>query len=115
MAKSKQETLYSAKTLNNSSADNSASMDVSMYKEASILLAISGRSGSSPTLDLDVDVSHDASTWVKHTDVAQITADGNALVKLTGNLMNWIRLSPTIGGTSTPTYVITATAVAKEN
>ena len=77
------------------------------FTEVVIYIDVTTVTGTSPTLDIDIEVSHDGTTWHKHSDVTQITAAGvqNA-VKLT-NIGSHIRIYlPAPGGTDTPTFTL---------
>lgn len=71
-------------------------------------ILVTAASGTSPTLDLDLEDSFDGTTWHKVVDVnaANITAVGNTIKRI--NLRdtpttNRLRLNYTIGGT-TPSF-----------
>jgi hypothetical protein len=113
MAKSKTATLYSAEAVS-ATGTNTPSMDVRQFKEVTLLINVTAVSGTSPTLDLDLDASNDGATWYKHSDLTQLTAVAKSVAKITGNIANFIRLSSTIGGSSTPIVTLTVIAVAKE-
>lgn len=87
--------------------------EVSDLAEAQLLINVTAVSGTSPTLDVVVQTNHDnGSTWWTHTTVAQITAAGQTRVALT-NFGKYVRLSPTVGGSATPTVTWAATLVGK--
>ena len=80
---------------------------VGRFTEALLFLDVTAASGTSPTLDFDVESgSADDALGYIHTEPAQITAAGKTLVKLT-NIAPWLRLAWQIGGSS-PSFTFTA-------
>jgi len=74
-------------------------------------LVITAQTGSSPTLDVAVQTSPDNSTWTTVASFAQQT--GAATVhKLFGPIDRFVRVSETIGGTSSPSFTRTITGEA---
>ena len=91
---------------------NSTSFNVSRFTEALLLIDVTAASGSSPTLDFDVECGPaDDSLGYIHTEPAQITGTGKVLVKL-ANFGPWLRLVWTIGG-GTPSFTFEAKLVLK--
>ncbi len=90
----------------------STSFDVGRFTEGLLHIDVTAASGSTPTLDFDVEAgpADDALGFI-HTEPAQITAVGKTLVKLV-NLGKWFRLSWDIGGT-TPSFTFEAKLVLK--
>tara|TARA_Y100000310_G_C20216012_1_gene593561 strand:+ start:241 stop:594 length:354 start_codon:yes stop_codon:yes gene_type:complete len=93
------------------------SIEVSRFTEATIFVEVTAKSGTSPTLDADAQVSHDNDVWHKHTALTQINdptityyAD---VVKLT-NISRYLRLNITIGGSSTPTMTAKIIMILKD-
>ena len=94
------------------SAGASTAFEVSRFTEALLFVDVSAASGSSPTLDLDVESGPaDDELGYVHTEPAQITGTGKYLVKLT-NLGAWLRLSWDIAGT-TPSFTFEAKLTLK--
>jgi hypothetical protein len=77
------------------------------YTEVNIFFRCTSVSGTSPTIDFDIELSHDGTNWHKVADVTQITAAVNlAPVQLT-NIGKWIRVTSSApGGSSTPTLTM---------
>ncbi len=116
MSRSDHHVLYSDATIG-AGGNTSASFDSRLYNEATFYIRIANSpTGTSPTLDFDVETSPDDSNWFKDSDIPQITASGNAPIhKVTGNLGRFIRLVPTVGGTSTPQFTgVNVDVVLKE-
>jgi|DEB0MinimDraft_3_1074331.scaffolds.fasta_scaffold00311_11 hypothetical protein len=68
---------------------------------AACYLHVTAASGTTPTLDVVVEHSADASTWVTLATFAQVAAGGNAeRVAVTGTVNRYLRASWTISGTS---------------
>ena len=109
-------TLYSAQTIS-ASDTSSSSVECGRFEEATIYIKVTAKSGTSPTIDFDVQTSHDNDEWHKDSDVTQINDPTVAyyapVVKLTGCIGKYIRLNPTVGGSSTPTMTVTAKIVLK--
>tara|TARA_Y100000310_G_scaffold345002_1_gene461091 strand:- start:6605 stop:6973 length:369 start_codon:yes stop_codon:yes gene_type:complete len=112
-------TLYNAKVIN-AADDSSSEINVEGYLEATIYISVTAKSGTSPTLDLDVECSDDEDTgnWHKEGDITQIndpTVTFLAPVHKVTNMGKWLRLnSPAVpGGSSSPQMTVTAFAVLK--
>ena len=105
-------TLLNAKVI--TGAQDGDSVDVSGYLEFILLIRVSSTGGTSPTLDLDIEVSDDNTTFHKEGDITQITANGNEDATKHTNLGKYVRLSNSaLGGSSTPTFTVTAILIAK--
>jgi hypothetical protein len=105
-------TLLNATAITSSS--QTAAEDVSQYTEALLLLVIAGKGGTAPTLDIVVQTGdEDDGQFHDHTTVSQITANGNVAAQKLTNIGRYLRLSYTLGGSSTPTYTVTAKLVVK--
>ena len=107
-------TLYSAVTL--SAADQaSTSQLLDGFEEAVILINVTAVSGTSPTVDLDVEISDNEEDWYKLQDVPQITAVGKQAAVQVTNFGKYLRLNdPAVpGGSDTPTVTLSAVIVAK--
>lgn len=111
-------TLYSAQVI---SASNTASSSVECgrFEEATIYIKVTAKAGTSPTIDFDVQTSHDNSEWHKHVDVSTISDPTVTTpyyvdaVKLSNSIGKYIRLNPTVGGSSSPSMTVTAKIVLK--
>lgn len=79
--------------------------------EGLVFVRVTSVSGTSPTLDVVVQVSDDGTNWYDHVDVPQITASGN-FVQPTTNFGKFVRMEYTIGGT-TPSFTFGITFVGK--
>lgn len=84
-------------------SEDAASLDVT--------LTISAVSGTTPTLDLKVQTSHDGTTWDDVAAFPQKTGV-NTHKKTFGPLGPLCRYSWAIGGTATPTFTFKVDAVA---
>lgn len=86
------------------------SVDVGAFIEAVAFLRLTGITGTNPTLDVKFQGSSDQKNWVDLADAfTQVTAATNvtAIKRLTANFGKYIRAVMIIGGTSSPTYVVT--------
>jgi len=82
--------------------------------EAVILINVTARSGTSPTLDTVLQTSPDNSTWFDMADsFTQLTDVAKLLVKIT-NFGKFIRLKLTVGGTNTPTMTTAVYLAGKD-
>jgi len=109
-------TLYSAQVIS-ASDTASASTECGRFSEATIYIKVTAKAGTSPTIDFDVQTSHDNSEWHKDSDVTQINDPTVTYyapaVKISNCIGKYIRLNPTVGGSSSPSMTITATIVLK--
>ena len=111
-------TLYSAQVIS-ATDTSSASVESGRFTEATIYIKVTAKAGTSPTIDFDVQTSHDNSEWHKDSDVTQIsdptvsTAYLAPAVKVTSCIGKYIRLNPTVGGSSSPSMTVTAKVVLK--
>lgn len=82
-------------------------LDMSGYRSGIIYVSLTALTGgTSPTLDVFLQVSHDNSTWVGAADnspvaVPQLDATGLAFKVFTGMIGGWVRPAWTVGGTPT--------------
>lgn len=96
-------------------------IDVGTVKEAIAFLYTTAHSGSSPTLDIDIQYgfldSNNQYHWLDSGDsFVQVTTSGDGVTsikKLTANFGKFIRFRLKIGGTSNPSYTVTFKLVAK--
>lgn len=65
-------TLYSAGTVVSTADSASTALAVSHFREGIILLAVTAKSGTTPTVDFDVETSDDETNWHKLEDITQI-------------------------------------------
>tara|TARA_B100000029_G_scaffold20789_3_gene21042 strand:- start:6817 stop:7173 length:357 start_codon:yes stop_codon:yes gene_type:complete len=109
-------TLYSAQVIS-ASGTASASIESGRFNEATIYIKVTDKSGTSPTIDFDVETSPDNSDWHKDSDVTQIndptTTYYAPVVKVTECMGKYIRLNPTVGGSGSPSMTVTAQVVLK--
>ena len=109
-------TLYSAQVIS-ASDTASSSVECGRFEEATIYIKVTAKAGTSPTLDFDVQTSHDNSEWHKDSDVTQISDPTVAYyapaVKLSNSIGKYIRLNPTVGGSGSPSMTVTAKIVLK--
>ena len=111
-------TLYSAQVIS-ASDTASSSVECGRFEEATIYIKVTAKAGTSPTIDFDVQTSHDNSEWHHDSDVTQIndptvTSGYYApAVKLSNSIGKYIRLNPTVGGSSSPSMTVTAKIVLK--
>lgn len=112
MADRRTKTITLASASARTAAGESAAFDIERFAEALIFIDVTAVSGSSPTLDFDVECgpADDEMAFI-HTEPAQITAAGKTPVKLT-NLGKWLRLSWDIGGSS-PSFTFEAKITLK--
>lgn len=99
------ETIYPATALA-AGATNSGSGYVGNAAEVNVYVTVTGKSGTSPTLDIILQTSPDDSVWFDHTTMSQITANGNVLQKISANVGKYMRANMTVGGSDTPTYTV---------
>ena len=109
-------TLYSAQVIS-ASDTASSSVECGRFSEATIYIKVTAKAGTSPTIDFDVQTSHDNSEWHKDSDVTQISDPTVAyyapVVKIANSMGKYIRLNPTVGGSGSPSMTVTAKIVLK--
>lgn len=93
-------------------------IDVGNFAEGIALIRTTGKGGTSPTLDCDLQYgfkdSDEVWHWVDSGDVfTQITANGLNFKKFSANFGKYIRFRLVIGGTATPTYTVTMRVALK--
>lgn len=81
---------------------NGSSVEVGDRGVARLLLDVTAASGTSPTLDVTVETSHDGTTWRQVGTFAQKTAAGTERKSFSG-LDRFVRATWTLGGT-TPSF-----------
>ena len=112
-------TLYSSQAIT-STPSASVAVSVRGYSEGVILVRSTAIGGTSPGVDLDVEVSDDevAAQWYKEGDISTFTpavaATNHTAHKVT-NMGQWLRINNPggINGSSTPTLTIVAVIVLK--
>lgn len=91
----------------------SAGLCLESYQEALIYLKVTAATGTTPTLDVKVQTSHDGSDWYDMgSSFTQITAAATPAVLKITNFGPFIRLVYTIGGTD-PSFTFVARVAAK--
>ena len=109
-------TLYSAQVIS-ATGTSSASVECGRFSEATIYIKVTAKAGTTPTLDFDVETSHDNSDWHKDSDVTQISNPSTdyyaPAIKIANSMGKYIRLNPTVGGSGSPSMTVTATIVLK--
>ena len=93
---------------------------VGRFKEASVYIQMTAKSGTTPTFNADAQVSHDNVAWHKHTALTEVadpdvTSPGK-LVDVVGltNISDYLRLNITITGSVTPTITMIIRVVLKD-
>lgn len=87
----------------------SAAHTLGASRRVSLLLDVTAASGTTPTLDVTVEWSHDGTTWVAAGDAfAQVTGTGAALLVADVKAPR-VRLAYTVAGT-TPSFTLGVTA-----
>lgn len=89
----------------------SAAFDTDSYSTVVALLDVTAVSGS-PTLDVTLQTSEDASTWVDVASFAQKTGVSNERKRFTG-IGAWCRWKRVLAGTGTPKESYSITGYAK--
>jgi hypothetical protein len=89
---------------------NDASLDLGAPSVVALDLTCSARTGTSPTMDIDLETSPDNSTWAVAESFALVTAAGTQRILCIVD--RYIRPSIDLGGTS-PVFSFTITGEAK--
>ena len=79
--------------------------------ELIVFAEVTAASGTTPTLDLAIQVSHDNTNWSALSSFTQITGTGNSINAAT-NYGKYVRISYTIAGASA-SFTFKLTAVRK--
>lgn len=82
------------------------------HTELLIYLNVTAVSGTTPSMTVTYQSSHDNTTFFDNTAGTAITVAGKQLIKITSGAGNWGRLSYAISGT-TPSFTFTADVEAK--
>ena len=91
----------------------SASKDLGTCAEALAIAKVTAKSGTTPTLDIKFQTSHDGTDFVDLGDAfTQITTEGTYVKKLAANFGKYVRAAYTIGGT-TPSFTFSLQVVGK--
>lgn len=94
---------------------NSGSMDVGNYTEVTLYLDVTVVTGTTPTLNIDIETSHNDTDWFDFATTlsfAEATGVTTEVVEKSGTLGRFIRAAAIIGGT-TPDFTFSLIAVAK--
>lgn len=84
------------------------------FIEVNVYIAVTAVAGTSPSMTVTYQCSHDGVDWYDHTAGAAITAATNQLIKITANAGKHGRLSYAISGTS-PSFTFSAVAEGKRS
>jgi hypothetical protein len=87
-----------------------AAVDTGHHSTLHLLLDITAASGTSPTLTVSVEQSHDGTTWRAHSSFAAATG-ATTERKNFGAIDRYARATWTIGGT-TPSFTFSVTGAA---
>ena len=102
--------VFSLRPTSVSTDTNGSSVDTQGYNSAAFVLEVGAVTGTTPTLDVKIQESDDASTWsdVSGATFTQVTATGNSQIIRVEDLNNtrsrYLRAVLTLGGTS-PVFV----------
>lgn len=123
MASTKKITLIDDETVTATANGSTFSVDGTDTKPV-IHVVVGTVTGTSPTLDIDIEVSADGTNWLLLDEPAQLTTTNDTetipfkLIEAGtngGQLMPYIRATKTIGGTDTPTFNNTTVFILVEN
>jgi hypothetical protein len=90
---------------------NGSSIDTGERGTLRLLLDITVVSGTSPTITVSVEQSHNGTTWRAHSSFAAATAVSSER-KSFGGIDRYVRATWTIGGTTPSfTFAVTGTAI----
>jgi hypothetical protein len=82
-------------------------------REMLFQLSVTAVSGTTPTLDVDIEESLDGTNWFTLTSFTQAVAQ-TVEIKKTVNVSGYIRATWTIGGTGTPTFTFKIDALIED-
>ncbi len=82
------------------------------YMEALVYVDVTAASGTSPSLTLTYQVSHNGTDWFDHTAGAAITAVAKQLIKIPSNAGRYARIKYDITGTS-PSFTLSVVVEGK--
>jgi len=71
---------------------------------AKVLVCVTEKSGTSPTLDLSIEGSNDAESWTAILSLSRISAPGQIEAALGSQNFRYYRYRSTIGGSDTPSF-----------
>lgn len=84
------------------------------FVEMNVYVAVTAVTGTSPSMTVTYQCSHDGVTYFDHTSGAAITAATNQVIKIPTNLGKHGRLSYALSGTS-PSFTFSAVVEGKRN
>lgn len=84
------------------------------FAEMNIYIAATAVTGTTPSMTVTYQCSHDGVTYFDHTAGTAITAAGNQLIKIPDNMGKFGRISYAISGT-TPSFTFSVVAEVKRN
>ena len=85
------------------------------WDEMTLYIDVTAVSGTTPTLDVDYEVSDAQGNWYTHTSLTQATAATTERKVITAPIGVTSRLSWAITGTDTPTFTFTVDAEVKRS
>ena len=83
------------------------------YSQALFFLETTTHAGTSPTLNLTMQVSYDGSTWFDTTSTFAQSVTENKIILASTTLGKYVRFSYTIAGTDTPAFTFSLVGVFK--
>lgn len=97
------------------SASASSSYDFERYGKVALIVDATAVSGTSPTLTPTIEVSADNVKFATDPDftMSAVTAVGTTAAKVADFPYKWLRVLPTIGGSSTPTVTAVIDIIGK--
>lgn len=84
------------------------------FIEMNAYIAVTAVAGTTPSMTVTYQCSHDGVTFFDHTAGSAITAAANQLIKLPANIGKYGRISYAISGT-TPSFTFSVVVEAKRN
>lgn len=82
------------------------------YVELNVYVASTVVTGTSPSMTVTYQCSHNGTDWFDHTSGAAITSAANQVIKIPANIGKFGRISYAISGT-TPSFTFSVDAEAK--
>lgn len=84
------------------------------FVEMNIYAAVTAVAGTTPSMTITYQCSHDGTTWFDHTAGAAITAATNQLIKIPANIGKFGRISYAISGTA-PSFTFSVVVETKRS
>lgn len=114
MVQSQNFTLHASAAETSNGNTQNYPVDAAGFVEANFFIEVTAASGTDPTLDIDIQTWDPiGDTWQTLTSFTQATSTTDEMKIVSCNLGRKIAIAWTIGGTDTPSFTFTVSAILK--